>query len=72
MVFFKTLTVLVAAVTLAGANKSVGYFEYQYSLQRDHLLEKEKEFSRCCEKLTAVKLTFLFLDTTKTVLNKQA
>ena len=35
-------------------NKTSGYYEYKYSMQRDLLVKKEKEFSRCCPPLSKV------------------
>ena len=59
MTSLNILAVLVTVVsfTYGGSNKTVGYYEYKYSLQRDLLEAKEKEFSRVYQKLTAVKLS---------------
>ena len=63
MTILKVLTFLATVVSfsLCGPNKTAGYYEYKYSLQRNLLMEKEKEFSRCCQKLSEVKFKFIFL-----------
>ena len=51
-----TFVVMIVCMSVCDANKTAGYFEYKYSLQRELLLEKEKEFSGCCPKLTQVNI----------------
>ena len=46
------MTIISAA--LGQHNKTTGYYEYKYSMQRDLLVKKEKEFSRCCPPLSQV------------------
>ena len=53
----KSLYLVFAAISstaLCQQNKTTGYFEYKYSMQRNLLEKKEKEFSRCCPPLSQV------------------
>ena len=51
-----TFVVMIVCMSVCDANKTAGYFEYKYSLQRELLLEKERDFSGCCPKLTQVNI----------------